>query len=135
MFPDDLGARVAVVGRRSGDHLVEHGAEGVQIASPVERRLAEGLLGAHVLDGADGEARGRLGAAAGARARVEELGDAEVEQQHPAGLLFEHHVVGLDVAVHEALGVRVGQRLEDRLGDLHRVGRGVRTTAPQRVRE
>src|SRR5256886_16288108 len=68
VFPDDLGARVSVVRRRSGDHLVEHGAEGVQIASPVERRLAEGLLGARVLDSADREARGRLGAAAGAPA-------------------------------------------------------------------
>src|SRR2546430_9091996 len=30
VFPDDLGARVSVVRRRSGDHLVEHGAEGVR---------------------------------------------------------------------------------------------------------
>src|SRR3989442_5507421 len=42
-------------GRRPGHHLIEHGAEGIEIAPAVEVRLAEGLLGAHVLDRADRE--------------------------------------------------------------------------------
>src|SRR5206468_12988167 len=44
VLPDDLGARVAVIGGRPGHHLVEHRAKGVEVTPAVEVRLAEGLL-------------------------------------------------------------------------------------------
>ena len=43
-------------GRLSRQHLVEHAAEGVEIAPPIEVALAGGLFRAHVLHGADGHA-------------------------------------------------------------------------------
>src|SRR2546429_6035243 len=43
VLPDDLGARVAVIGGRPGHHLVEHRAKGVEVTPAVEVRLAEGL--------------------------------------------------------------------------------------------
>src|SRR2546427_9543926 len=58
VLPDDLGARVAVIGGRPGHHLVEHRAKGVEVTPAVEVRLAEGLLRAHVLHRADREASG-----------------------------------------------------------------------------
>ena len=131
----DLGAGIAVVGRRARDHLEEHGAERVQIAPPVQVRCAQRLLGAHVLHGADGEAGRRLRAPSRRRAGIEQLRDPEIHEQRAAGLRFEHHVVGLDVAVHEPLGVRVRQGLEDRLRDPEGLVGRVRPPPTQRVGE
>src|SRR5206468_12813194 len=66
---------------------------------------------------------------------VQELGDPEIQEQDPAALRLDHHVVGLDVAVHEALGVCVGQCLENRLGDLQGLVCGVRAAAAQALCE
>ena len=48
---EDAGRRVAAEGQRSGGHLVQHRAEGEQIGALIQR-LAQGLLGRHVSDGA-----------------------------------------------------------------------------------
>ena len=69
------------------------------------------------------------------RARIEELRDAEVDEQDPSGLRLEHHVIRLDVAMDQALGVGMGQRLQDRLGDLQRLVGGERPPPAQRVGE
>src|SRR5207245_9135747 len=71
----------------------------------------------------------------GSPAGIEQLGDPEVQEQDAAALRLDHHVVGLDVAVHESLRVGVGQRLENRLGDLQGLVRRVRTAAAQALRE
>jgi hypothetical protein len=44
--------------------------------------------------------------------------DSEVDELDRAGLLFEEDVLRLDVPVHDVLGVDVGQRFQDLLGDL-----------------
>ena len=132
VLADDLGARLAIVGRRAGHHLEQHRPEGVQVAPPVQVRLPEGLLRTHVLDGANGEPGRGLGAAG---VRVEQLRDPEVDEQGAPGLAFEHHVVRLDVAVHQPLRVGVRERLENRLADLEGVVGGNHAAAPQRVGE
>ena len=48
-----------------------------------------------------------------ARLRLRHLGDAEVEDLHDVALpvaLDEHDVLGLEIAVHDARGVRVLER-------------------------
>ena len=126
MFPDDLGARVAVVGRRAGHHLVQHRAEGVQVAPPVEVCLSERLLGTHVLHRAHGETGRCLRAPAPAPAPcrgawIEQLGDPEVDEQGAARLGIEHDVVRLDVPVYQALRVGMPERLQHGFGDLERL--------------
>jgi hypothetical protein len=76
---------------------------------------AERLLRAHVERGADDEAG--LGVA---RGPVQVLHDAEVHQQRASGAGLDQDVVGLDVAVHQAVLVGVLQSLQDRHGDAQR---------------
>ena len=54
---------------------------------------------------------------------VEVLHDAEVHQQRPSGRRLEQDVVGLHVPVHQAVVVRVLERIEDRLDDPRAHGR------------
>src|SRR3989475_543916 len=136
VLADDLGAGVAVVGWRAGHHLEEHRAEGVQVAAPVEVGCPERLLGAHVLHRADGESGGRLRSSpCGRSPGIEQFRDPEIHQQRAAGVCLEHHVVGLDVAVHEPLRVGVREGLQDRFRDLERFLSRVRPAPAQRVGE
>src|SRR5690348_11441806 len=59
----------------------------------------------------------RRGDAGRAARRGERLTHAEVHDQRVAS--GEQHVVGLDVSVNDAVGVRVGQRVRDLGQDLH----------------
>ena len=100
------------------EHLVEHAPERVDVGARVDG-LALRLLGREVRGGAD-HRRGlrRRGVALHPR-------DAEVHHLHLAGAR-DHHVRGLDVAVHDAVRVRGLQRRRDLLGELdglHRRGR------------
>src|SRR2546422_5393323 len=76
--------------------------------------IAGGLLRRHVGGRAQGHAeRGERGGAARARDR---LGDAEV--RHERVLPREQHVVGLHIAVHDAVPVSVGERSEEHTSEL-----------------
>jgi hypothetical protein len=111
----DLDRGLAVERDVSGQELEEHDAGGVQVGRLVDRRAAR-LLGGEVLRGADD--RALLGHLARARA-----GDAEVGDLDDA-LGVDDDVVRLDVAVHDAVAVRVAERGEDlpRVRDRHRDG-------------
>ncbi len=101
-------------------HLVEHDAQREDVRALVDR-LALGLLRGHVRDGADDASLGRHGrggrrVVARQAGRLAQLGQAEVEHLD-AAVVGDHHVVGLEVAVHDPLLVgrvnRVGQRDRD----------------------
>ena len=79
--------------------------------------MSADLLGSHVTRRADDQAQRREPAAQGRGARRligqrGATGNAEVEHLHPSGA-GDHHVARLDVAVHDALGMRGGQRVGD----------------------
>ena len=84
--------------RLAGEHLVQHAAEAVEVAPPVDRRVAAGLLGAHVGRRADGEAGlGEPLAAGRASAR------AIPKSATMRVAVGEQDVLRLDVAVDDAL--------------------------------
>ena len=90
----------------------------------VGRRVPDGLLRRHVRRGSDGETGrrqglGPSGTRAVARRRLERLGDAEVG--HHGVPALEQEVLRLDVAVDDALLVRVRQRVGGSADDLHRL--------------
>ncbi len=118
-------ARLALAreGLPSRRHLVEHGAEREDVRARVGLAAFE-LLRRHVLEGAEHRAplRQRLarlglrrqGRGSGKRAvpsRRLELRQTEVEELDPA--LRQHHVAGLQVAMDDALPVRLVQRVGD----------------------
>ena len=121
------------VGRLPGQHLVQGAAEGVDVGAVVERRVGGGLLRAHVLrrperdaDGGDRGVRPRPGHGAG---------DPEVRDDGVA--LGEEDVLRLDVPMHDAPAVGVGEAVGRFGGDPHRLRDGQRPFArqapPQRV--
>jgi hypothetical protein len=113
---------VAAERQRAGHQLVEHHAEAVEIGAPADL-LAAPLLRAHVARRADERAFAReLGAG---RERVR---DAEVrEETRPVGT--PQDVLRLDVAMHDAVAMRVVERT----GDLaHDPQRGVRVLGDER---
>ena len=115
----ELGAHrgidvVTLEGRLAGQHLVEDDTEGVEVA-PRVAPLALHLLRRHVVRRPDrlGQARPRHLP----ERRVER--DAEVDELHPA-VRGDHDVLGLEVAVDDAVVVQVGERVGD--GDGQRDG-------------
>ena len=117
--------RVALKRGTAGDHLVQQGAEREDVAASVER-LAVDLFGRHVWQGAGNRAsaderRRRRTSSVAARCP---LGEPEVEQRGAGG--SQHHVAGLEIAMHEAVLVRVSERVGRLRRDLDRVVRGNR---------
>ena len=99
--------RVGGEGHAAGQELVGHDAEGIDVRAPVHGR-ARGLLGGHVLRGAaDHPGRGELVRA------IQHPRDAEVGEVD-ALVLVEQDVLGLHVAVDDALGVGVGEGIRGR---------------------
>ena len=93
--------------------LVQHDAETVEVGAAVDR-LAARLLGAHVVRRADHGTGARH-----ARRRIGCASDAEIGQRGGA-VLTQKNVVGFDVAMDEALGVRIVQRQRDFARDAQR---------------
>ena len=107
----DGQGRVAAERRMPGEHLVQHDAGGVDVAAGVGAAALE-LLGGQVGDGADEDAAGLAGLpGADDGPRQPEVGDLD------DAVDADQHVLGLDVAVHDAGpvgGGEAGQRgLED----------------------
>ena len=90
--------------QRPGGEPVEDGAERKDVAARVGVAALD-LLGRHVR----GRAEQLAGRGHGRHGGVEHVGDAEVGELHRA-VLVQQHVLGLHVAVHDALRVRSGER-------------------------
>ena len=105
--------RVGGKGHLAGEHLVQHDAEGIDIGPAVDG-LHEGVFGRHVLRRADAGAGARQ-----ARRLVQHLGDAEIGQQG-THVPAHQNVAGFDVAVDQALLVRMVQRSRQLGGDRDR---------------
>ena len=102
--------------RLSGQHLVGHGPERVDVGPGIDRAFPHCLLGRHVLGGA--EAQSRLGhpVAAGV---LDREGDPEVG--HRGVAVLEEDVLGLDVAMDHAEAVGVAEGVGHFARDLHGV--------------
>ena len=94
-------------GRAAGQHLVTDHAKRIDVGAMIKIGLRRSLFGRHVGRRAQRGAEARAGFAIGGIAY--RLGDAEVGHHHVfAG---DQDVLGLDVAVHDAGGMRVRQRI------------------------
>ena len=102
--------------RASGEHLVRHAAEAVDVAAAIEPGRAARLLGAHVAGRPDRQARLRqlLFARGGERPRDPEVRDHGL-------IVGQQDVRGLDVAVHDAVAMSVVERLGHFAGDPKRL--------------
>ena len=92
-------------------------------------RLAERLLRRHVVRRAEHEAAGREPPALGVVHALAEDRDPEIDDARDLRsvlVVLDDHVLGLEVAVHEALLVRVVQALEELPGDVDHARRGQR---------
>src|SRR6266480_186939 len=118
---------LAVERHATGEALIRDHTEGIDVGASVER-LGAGLLRAHVMWRADGHPGARE-LAARRRLRDAEIGD----DGQP--VLVEHDVVRLDVAVHDAAFVRVGQGARHLHQDLPDLRRGERAARGQHGRQ
>ncbi len=106
-------------GRLAGEHLVEHGAEGVDVGAGGDLPLAHRLLGTHVVRGAERHTGlGHPGVARLARRQR----DSEVGHQRPA--VVQEDVLGLDVPVNDLMAMRIVERRSHLRGDADRIGHG-----------
>ena len=114
MLRHDGDRIVAHEGRPPAHHLVQHGAESVEVG-PRVRLAAERLLGRHVADGAE-DRPGR-----GQALKVERDREAEVSELG-GPVVREPHVPRLHVTVHDAVTVGVVERAAYLLRDPHGLG-------------
>ena len=103
--------------RLTGQHLVQHAAEGVDVRAAVQAGRGGGLLGAHV--GGCAQREPGLGQPR-PTGDIQRPGDTEVGNQRPA--LGQEDVLGLDVAMDHALAVGIVQRCGDLTRDPDRLG-------------
>ena len=107
--------RVATAKRRlPSQHFIDHAAERVDVASPVEVAVRRDLFRTHVCRSADCYPGARK---AFTRGSDDCARDAEVEHVHI--LAAEQDVLRLDVAVDDAVLVRKAHRLDDLLCNAH----------------
>jgi hypothetical protein len=113
LLAQHLLAAAALERQRTGDEVVERGAERIDVGAHVEL-AALGLLRRDVVHGARGLLRLRAATGGGARHR-----EAEVDQ-HGTALHGPDHVARLDVTVHEPARVQRAERGADLGRDLER---------------
>ena len=108
----------------AGEELHEHAAHRVEVGAMIDARGGSALLGSHERGCPEDDAA--LGRAVAVPALAHQLGDPEVEHLDPVATALEighqEDVVGLDVAVDDALGVRGGERAGDAAHDGQRLG-------------
>ena len=116
MARDDRVRRPATKRRLAGQHLVQDAPQAVDIGPAVEIAVRHALLGAHVVWRAERDARLRQLFLA---RRGRRPGDPEIH--HQCMPVIDQDVLGLDVAVHDALLVRILERVGRLGGEQHRV--------------
>ena len=116
--------------RLAREHLVEQTAEAVDVGARVEPALARRLLGAHVTRRAEREPGLGHAIAAGLAHRER---DPEVGDERRA--IVQEDVLGLDVAMDDAVPVRVVERRADLLCEPHRVVDGKLVLALEAIAE
>ena len=110
----ELAERATAEQRLTAEQLVHDRAERVDVAALIDRHAA-GLLGRHVRGRADHRA-GRGLKADVLVVAVDQLGDTEVEQLDQLAAIRgrrDHDVVGLEIAVDHADGVRGAEPIAD----------------------
>ena len=95
------------IGQATAQQFEGEHADAVQVGAAVDRFAAR-LFRRHVAAAADGEAGG-----GDARGVALGQGDTEIRQQRTVGVV-EQHVLGLDVAMHDAARMRVLERRQQR---------------------
>ena len=104
----------------TGQHLVRHGAQRVDVRAVIDVRIRHRLFGRHVRGRPERYAKRRDLGFPGRR--TDRLGDTEIRYDRvPLG---EQHVVGLDVTMHHAVAMRIRQRVRDLAQHFHRVADG-----------
>ena len=125
LLREHLGDARALEREAPGEGIERGRAESVEVAARVERR-AEHLLGAHEL----GRARDPV------RRGIRERGrDPEVGDEHAVGRALQQDVVGLHVAVHEPLRMRVRERPRHLAQHARALGARERTARAHALRE
>jgi hypothetical protein len=106
-------------GRAPGEHLVQRGAQRIEVGALVDRAAgAAGLLGRHV-----GERARDLALVAETRRLLREAaGDVEIDQHRPALRADQHDVGRVEVAVHHTLAVHRGQHPREAEADVQHLG-------------
>ena len=100
----------------TGEHLVEHHADGIQVSAAIERNAGNQGLGGHEIGRAHRHVRLRQAALA----CIALFGQSEVRHLHRT-LHVDEDVGRFDVAVDDAVEMRVVQRVADVSGDGKRV--------------
>ena len=118
MLVGDLHRLLALERLLAGEHLVHHDADRVDVAAGV------GDAAGHEFGGEVGDRAEQGGAGRGVRAG--RAGEAEVADLD-APVVGEQHVLGLEVAVHDAGLVRGREAGEHGLGDVDRLLGGERS--------
>jgi hypothetical protein len=120
--------------RTTPDHaLVGDHRHRPEVAPAIERLATARLLRAHVMRRPEDRAGLGLDLVGGSR-RVDQLGDAEIEDLHQglrAAVSSEEHVVGLEIAVDDARLMRAGHRAAHPGEDLRDLLEGELRRAPQ----
>ena len=115
--------RIVVLERHAtDDHLEQHRRERVEVRAPIDRP-AERLLRRHVRGRSEHHAHvGELAAAEQHLGIADELDEAKVDDLRalPAAHLDEHDVIGLEIAMDDAVAVRVRDSIEQLARDRER---------------